>query len=106
VLTTITFAPQVIEVSRTGGRPFLDDVSAVRHRLGLWLVYGLLRSSQPLIVANGLTRPADSGDSCHKTTPCVSLGGGNRQFKPSQTALLPYLSCSEKACRRLPRWKI
>ena len=56
VLTTIAFAPQVVRTWRSGG----DGLSWMMLALfgagvGLWLLYGLLRMSGPLILANGLT---------------------------------------------------
>jgi len=56
ILTTGAFVPQVIAARRTGAR----DVSLVMLTLfgtgvGLWLIYGLLLSSWPMIAANSLT---------------------------------------------------
>jgi MtN3 and saliva related transmembrane protein len=56
ILTTISFAPQVIRTWRKGG----DGLSWTMLVLfgsgvGLWFVYGLLRNSVPIILANGLT---------------------------------------------------
>lgn len=56
ILTTGAFVPQVIAARHTGAR----DVSWVMLTLfgagvALWLVYGLLLSSWPMIAANSLT---------------------------------------------------
>jgi len=56
ILTTIAFAPQVIRTWRLGG----DQLSWAMLALfgtgvALWFVYGYLRMSQPLMLANGLT---------------------------------------------------
>jgi MtN3 and saliva related transmembrane protein len=56
ILTTTAFAPQVIAARRTGAR----DVSwAMLTLFGagvwLWLIYGLLLKSWPMIAANSLT---------------------------------------------------
>lgn len=55
-LTTIAFVPQVLRMWRLGG----DELSWAMLALfatgvSLWLVYGVLRESFPLMVANGLT---------------------------------------------------
>ncbi len=57
LLTTLSFVPQVIKVLRS------DDVSGVSIAMyalfsagvALWLVYGLLIWSLPVILANGVT---------------------------------------------------
>jgi MtN3 and saliva related transmembrane protein len=56
VLTTVSFAPQVVETWKTAG----EGLSWVMLALfgagtGLWFLYGLLRMSGPLMLANGLT---------------------------------------------------
>lgn len=56
VLTTVAFVPQMIRSSRSGS----DGVSGTMLLLfgtgvALWFVYGLLRASEPLMLANGLT---------------------------------------------------
>jgi MtN3 and saliva related transmembrane protein len=56
VLTTIAFAPQVARSWRAGGRELSWlMLSMFGTGVGLWLVYGYLRASTPLIVANGVT---------------------------------------------------
>lgn len=55
-LTTAAFAPQVIRTWRKGG----DDLSWAMLMLfglgvGLWFVYGFLRRSTPIVLANGAT---------------------------------------------------
>jgi MtN3 and saliva related transmembrane protein len=56
VLTTIAFAPQVVRAWRTGGQG-LSWMMLVLFAagVGLWFLYGFLRSSAPLMTANGLT---------------------------------------------------
>lgn len=54
VLTTIAFVPQVLHTWRTRS---VDDVSlgmylAFTTGIGLWLIYGILENSWPLIFAN------------------------------------------------------
>jgi MtN3 and saliva related transmembrane protein len=56
ILTTISFTPQAIRTWRKGG----DGLSWTMLVLfgtgvGLWFVYGLLRNSISIILANGLT---------------------------------------------------
>jgi MtN3 and saliva related transmembrane protein len=56
VLTTVAFAPQVVETWKTGG----EGLSWIMLALfgtgtGLWFFYGVLRMSGPLMLANGLT---------------------------------------------------
>jgi len=56
ILTTISFAPQAIRTWRKAG----DGLSWTMLVLfgsgvGLWFVYGWLRNSIPIILANGLT---------------------------------------------------
>jgi MtN3 and saliva related transmembrane protein len=56
ILTTVAFAPQVIRTWRVGG----DELSWLMLTcfgtgVGLWFVYGYLRMSGPLMLANGLT---------------------------------------------------
>lgn len=54
VLTTVAFVPQVLHTWRTRS---VDDVSfgmylAFTTGIGLWLIYGILENSWPLILAN------------------------------------------------------
>jgi MtN3 and saliva related transmembrane protein len=56
ILTTISFAPQLVRTHRTGGR----DLSWAMLLLfgsgvGLWLLYGLFLPSWPVILANAAT---------------------------------------------------
>jgi MtN3 and saliva related transmembrane protein len=56
VLTTVSFAPQVVETWKTSG----EGLSWMMLGLfgsgtGLWFLYGVLQQSGPLMVANGLT---------------------------------------------------
>lgn len=55
-LTTVAFTPQVYQTWRTGGRglswPMLLLFGA---GVSLWLLYGLIVISWPIITANGLT---------------------------------------------------
>ncbi len=56
-LTTIAFLPQVIRAWRTGKTDDLSMAMLVIFSagVGVWLIYGLLLKSPPLIVANGVT---------------------------------------------------
>ena len=56
VLTTVAFAPQVVRTWRLGGHE-LSWSMLVLFLAGvtLWFVYGWLRGSVPLMLANGLT---------------------------------------------------
>jgi MtN3 and saliva related transmembrane protein len=57
VLTTASFVPQVLHTLRT------KDVSGISLTMysafvvgvGLWLVYGLLLNSWPIVISNGIT---------------------------------------------------
>ncbi len=56
-LTTLAFLPQVIQVWRTRR---VDDINLVTFAafvtgVALWLVYGILLGSAPVIASNGLT---------------------------------------------------
>jgi MtN3 and saliva related transmembrane protein len=56
ILTTTAFVPQVIRTWRVRG----EELSWLMLLLfgsgvGLWLVYGFLRASLPMIIANGVT---------------------------------------------------
>ena len=56
ILTTVSFAPQVVRTWRSGGR----DLSPAMLWLfgvgvGLWLAYGILTDARPVIAANALT---------------------------------------------------
>ena len=56
ILTTASFAPQLVRTWRVGG----EDLSGTMLTLfgtgvGLWFVYGYLRMSAPIMLANGLT---------------------------------------------------
>ncbi len=55
-LTTVAFAPQVIRTWRWGGEGLSWTMLAL-FGLGvtLWFIYGLLRMSGPLMLANGVT---------------------------------------------------
>jgi len=56
VLTTIAFAPQAIRTWRDGGEGLSWMMLALfGSGVGLWFVYGLLKNSGPLMLANGLT---------------------------------------------------
>lgn len=57
MLTTVAFVPQVLHTWRTRS---VDDVSlgmylAFTTGIGLWLIYGVLENSWPLILANSVT---------------------------------------------------
>ncbi|HWE52095.1 MAG TPA: hypothetical protein VG273_20040 [Bryobacteraceae bacterium] len=56
VLTTASFAPQVVQTWRTGGDGLSwGMLTLFGAGIGLWLLYGILQWSGPLIFANGLT---------------------------------------------------
>ena len=56
VLTTVAFAPQVIHAWRTGGEGLTwGMLTLFGSGVGLWILYGYLRTSVPLITANSLT---------------------------------------------------
>jgi MtN3 and saliva related transmembrane protein len=56
LLTTIAFAPQVIRTWRLGGHELSwSMLSLFGSGVTLWFVYGYLRQSMPLMLANGLT---------------------------------------------------
>jgi MtN3 and saliva related transmembrane protein len=55
-LTTVAFAPQLVRTWKDGGDGLSWGMLALFGvGVGLWLLYGLLRTSGPLILANGLT---------------------------------------------------
>ncbi len=55
--TTVSFAPQVIKVIRTGDTASLSLLMYVIFTIGVagWLVYGLMRRDPAMIAANGIT---------------------------------------------------
>jgi MtN3 and saliva related transmembrane protein len=56
LLTTVAFAPQVVRTFRLGGHELSwAMLSLFATGVSLWLVYGLVRDSMPLVLANGLT---------------------------------------------------
>ncbi|HXP83683.1 MAG TPA: PQ-loop domain-containing transporter [Bryobacteraceae bacterium] len=56
VLTTVAFAPQVVETWKTSGEGLSWMMLALfGSGTGLWFLYGVLRTSGPLMLANGLT---------------------------------------------------
>ena len=56
VLTTAAFAPQVVRTWRSGGTGLSWlMLSMLAVGVWLWFLYGLLRSSIPILAANGLT---------------------------------------------------
>ncbi len=56
ILTTVAFAPQVALTWRTGGQGLSWLMLALFGTgVGLWFLYGVLRMSGPLMLANGLT---------------------------------------------------
>jgi len=55
-LTTIAFLPQVIRTWRSGGHALSGLMLALFGTgVSLWFLYGLLRNSRPIMLANGLT---------------------------------------------------
>lgn len=56
VLTTVAFVPQVVRTWQLGGRELSWSMLGLFGTgVTLWLAYGILRESNPLIIANGLT---------------------------------------------------
>jgi MtN3 and saliva related transmembrane protein len=56
LLTTVAFAPQVIRTWRLGGHELSWSMLALfAAGVTLWFVYGVVRESAPLMLANGLT---------------------------------------------------
>lgn len=57
VLTTISFLPQVVKTYKDKSAENLSMTMLVVFLLGvgLWLVYGVFKNSNPLIVANSIT---------------------------------------------------
>jgi MtN3 and saliva related transmembrane protein len=56
VLTTAAFAPQVVRTWQTGGHQLSWAMLALFGAgVSLWFVYGVLRASGPIMLANGLT---------------------------------------------------
>jgi MtN3 and saliva related transmembrane protein len=56
VLTTVSFAPQLVETWKTSGEGLSWMMLALfGSGVGLWFLYGVLRMSAPLMLANGLT---------------------------------------------------
>ena len=55
-LTTIAFLPQVIRTWRSGGQALSAWMLALFGTgVSLWFIYGYLRNSRPIMLANGLT---------------------------------------------------
>lgn len=55
-LTTLSFVPQVARTWRSGGHGLSWGMLALFGvGVGLWLIYGLLVESQPVILANAFT---------------------------------------------------
>jgi len=57
VLTTLSFLPQVIKTYKDKSADSLSMVMLVAFLIGvlLWLVYGVMKNSMPLILANFIT---------------------------------------------------
>jgi MtN3 and saliva related transmembrane protein len=56
LLTTVAFLPQVIRTWRAGGQALSGLMLALFGTgVSLWFVYGCLRNSRPIMLANGLT---------------------------------------------------
>jgi MtN3 and saliva related transmembrane protein len=56
VLTTSSFAPQVVQTRRTGGKDLSwSMLSLFASGVVLWLLYGICLNSWPIITANLLT---------------------------------------------------
>ncbi len=55
-LTTIAFLPQLIRTWRAGGQALSGWMLALFGTgVSLWFIYGLLRNSRPIMLANGVT---------------------------------------------------
>ena len=55
-LTTVSFVPQVVTTWRTGGAGLSWSMLGLFGAgVTLWFLYGLLRVSWPVVLANGLT---------------------------------------------------
>src|SRR4029078_13511390 len=56
MLPTVAFLPQVIRTWRAGGQALSGLMLALFGTgVSLWFVYGLLRMSRPIMLANGVT---------------------------------------------------
>ncbi len=57
ILTTAAFVPQVVKTWRTRSARDISGVMFVAFSVGvaLWIVYGVLVRSAPVVVANGVT---------------------------------------------------
>lgn len=56
ILTTIAFAPQAVRTWRLGGEELSwAMLTLFGTGVGLWFVYGVLRGSGPIMLANALT---------------------------------------------------
>jgi MtN3 and saliva related transmembrane protein len=56
ILTTSAFAPQAIRTWRVGAEGLSWTMLAFFGTcVGLWFIYGLMHSSAPIILANGIT---------------------------------------------------
>ena len=54
--TTVSFAPQLVQTWRNGGQGLSRTMLTLFGTgVGLWFVYGYLRMSRPIMLANGLT---------------------------------------------------
>lgn len=55
-LTTVAFFPQLIRTWRSGGHALSGWMLALFGTgVSLWFIYGLMRNSRPIMLANGLT---------------------------------------------------
>ncbi len=56
-LTTISFIPQVVQIYKTKNTDSISKLMYIIFCVGvaLWLSYGLMVSSKPVIVANSIT---------------------------------------------------
>ena len=56
LLTTVAFAPQLVKAWKTGGEGLSWAMLALYGvGVGLWFVYGMLRTSASIMTANALT---------------------------------------------------
>lgn len=55
-LTTVAYAPQVVKTWKVGGQGLSwTTLMLFGAGVGLWLVYGIVRESEPIVLANALT---------------------------------------------------
>lgn len=57
MLTTVAFLPQVVKTWRSRSAGDISTITFAMFAIGvaLWLIYGLLLSLWPIVIANGVT---------------------------------------------------